>query len=486
MCDLLGVVKNSICPEGVPVETLRGKTVLAAVSGGVDSMVMLDVLRNLSFEIGFVLRVVTVNHNIRPDAETSGDAEHVVKICSDLGVPCSLRVLRRGLVEEVSSARGKGTEEAARFLRYEAFEEEARETGAEIVCIAHNRNDRLETILQRFLQGAGVLSSFGMKKHRGIYSRPLFDVSRREIEEYAEQNGISFRTDLSNADNAYFRNRIRNSLIPFLNDIEPGWDSAVIHGAEKNMAAADDINASKKNAEWTFVYGYSGKTAGKISDARPSGKPAVGATLIMDSDVFESCPFTARIALLYDGLTLLKCPKRIPYSMLASFSGGAGKVSGAGIKLERKSKRVFLSVVDDCSGENGESGFYIFVKRPGRYIIGDADVTIRAVCENVDNLSFNLIPEKNPSAGNSSVYVAETDEGCVSGAFKLPCVIRSGSSSDAFRTPVGERKLLSKIFSDWHVPAEIRWKIPVFEDVENRGVWGSLYGYEDWFVKPEA
>ncbi len=510
MSDLLGVVKNSICPEGVPVETLRGKTVLAAVSGGVDSMVMLDVLRKLSFEVGFSLRVITVNHNIRPDAETSGDAEHVVKVCAALGIPCSLQVLRRGLVEEISAARGKGTEEAARFLRYEAFEEEARNTGADVVCIAHNRNDRLETILQRFLQGAGVLSSFGMKKHRGIYSRPLFDVSRREIEEYAEQNGISFRTDLSNADNAYFRNRIRNSLIPFLNDIEPGWDSAVIHGAEKNMVAADDINAAKKNAAWTFDCGASGETASKLSDVKPSGKTKGGATsgatlckgklsggefsckksgcatLWMNAAVFDTCPFTARIALLYDGLTLLKCPKRIPYSMLASFSGGAGKVSGAGIKLERKSKRVFLSVVDDCSGENEESGFYVFVTHPGRYIIGNVDVTIRAAAENAGNLSFNLIPGKNPSAENRSVYVAETDEGCVSGVFKLPCVIRSGSSADAFRTPVGERKLLSKIFSDWHVPAEIRWKIPVFEDSENRGVWGSLYGYEDWFVKPEA
>lgn len=452
--DLLAAVKNSICPHGVSAETLRGKTVLAAVSGGVDSMVMLDVLRNLSMDIGFALRVITVNHNIRPDAETSGDAELVASVCASYGIPCTVRVFRRGLVAETSAARGKGTEEAARFLRYEAFEEEARSVCATVVCIAHNRNDRLETILQRFLQGAGVISSFGMRQHRGIYSRPLFDISRSEIEEYAASHNVPFRTDSTNADNSYFRNRIRNNLIPFLNELEPGWDSAVIHGAEKNMAAADDINTSKKNASWTY-------------ESFASGKKSGSATLRMDKADFDGCPFTARIALIYDGLTLLKCPKRIPYSMLASFSEGAGKVSGAGIKLERKGEKVFLSVYNEVSGEKGEAGFLIFAACPGRYDVCGESVTIRAVA----------------SASGKNVFVAETDDGCVSGEFRLPVVIRSGTSSDSFRTSAGERKLLSKIFSEWHVMPENRWKIPVFEDDEKRGVWGSLFGYPDWFVK---
>ncbi len=455
--DLLVTVKNSICPHGVSAETLRGKTVLAAVSGGVDSMVMLDLLRKLSQEIGFTLRVITVNHNIRPDAETSGDAELVANTCASYGIPCTVRVLRRGLVAETSAARGKGTEEAARFLRYEVFEEEARKIGAGMVCVAHNRNDRLETILQRFLQGAGVLSSFGMRQHRGIYSRPLFDISRSEIEEYAARNNIQFRTDATNADNSYFRNRIRNSLIPFLNELEPGWDSAVLHGAEKNMAAADDINTSKKNASWTFVSFASGKKSG-------SG------ALCMDETDFDRCPFTARITLLYEGLTLLKCPKRIPYSMLASFADGAGKVSGAGVKLERKGEKVYLSIFDETFGEKGEAGFFVFVPCHGRYDIGGESLTIRAA----------------NTASGKKLFVAETDDGCVSGEFFLPVVIRSGTSSDSFKTSGGERKLLSKIFSEWHVMPENRWKIPVFEDDENRGVWGSLFGYPDWFVKIDS
>lgn len=440
--NILEVARNSICPPGVSPETLRGKTVLAAVSGGVDSMVMLDVLHRLSGALGFALRVITVNHNIRPEEETSGDAELVQEVCERYGVPCSVRVLQRGLVAETSAVRGKGTEEAARFLRYEAFEEEARSIGAAVVCIAHNRNDRLETILQRFLQGAGVLSAPGMRQHRGIYARPLFDVPREAIEVYAAQNGVRFRTDATNADNSYFRNRIRNKLIPFLNEIEPGWDSAVIHGAEKNSAAADDINKAIEKIRWT----------------RESNS-----VLRMSAADFESCSFTARAAVIYDGLSLLKCPKRIPYSMIASFSEGARKVTGAGVVMERKHDSVFLTSCGSRGNEMSDSGFFVFVEHPGRFAIGDESVTVRQ------------------SSGD--LYVAENDDGCVSGAFKLPVVIRSGTSSDSFRTADGERKLLSKIFSEWRVPAGKRSLIPVFEDDENRGVWGSLFGYPDWFVK---
>ena len=156
-----------------------------------------------------------------------------------------------------------------------------------------------------------------------------------------------------------------------------------------------------------------------------------------------------------------------PTENALSAAEGAGKVAGAGIKLERKGEKVFLSVYDEVSGEKGEAGFLIFAACPGRYDVGGESVTIREV----------------NAASGMKAFIAETDDGCVSGEFRLPVVIRSGTSSDSFRTSAGERKLLSKIFSEWHVMPENRWKIPVFEDDEKRGVWGSLFGYPDWFVK---
>ncbi len=447
MMDLLSAVQNSLCPHGTMFEELRGKTVLAAVSGGIDSMVMLNVLFKLSGQCGFSLRVITVNHNIRPDAETAGDADFVKRTCESYGVPCTVCTLRKGLVSETSCERGKGTEDAARFLRYKAFEEEAQKTNAAMVCIAHNRNDRLETILQRFLQGSGVLSSYGMRQRRGIYLRPLFDVSRSDIEEYARLNGIGFRTDATNADNAYFRNRIRNNLMPFLNELEPGWDSAVLHGAEKNLATADDINIQASEKKWVKENDFS---------------------LRMNEDDFDESSFTVKIAVLYEGLSLLKCQKRIPYSMLSSFASGVRKVSGAGIKLERSRGSVCLSASGSGRSEWGEGGFYAFVPCPGKYCAGEEPVTVRKA-----------------EFGDGTLFVAENDDGCVSGAFRLPVIIRSGTSSDSFRTSSGEKKLLSKIYSEWGVPQEMRSCIPVFEDDENRGVWGSLFGYPDWFVITE-
>lgn len=445
--ELLASAEKGLCPPGMSPEVLQGKKVLAAVSGGVDSMVMLDLLVKLSADKGFYLYVITVNHNIRPDAETAGDAEFVRNRCMEYGIPCTVYTLEKGLVSKESEKRGKGTEEAARYLRYKAFDEEAARIGAFLICIAHNRNDRLETILQRFLQGSSVLSSFGMRRSRGIYIRPLFDVSRSEIEEYALQKGLGFRTDSTNADNSYFRNRIRNRLIPLLNELEPGWDSAVIHGAEKNMNSADDIYEEASEKKWSEENEFS---------------------LCMAEEDFDSCSFTARFALLYEGLSLLKCQKRIPYSMLSTFVSGERKVSGAGISLERRHGIIYISVPAFRLPQSGEEGFYIFVEKPGRYLIGDETVTIRRA-----------------EGRGDSLFIAENEDSCVSGLFHLPLVIRSGNSSDSFRTASGERKLLSKIFSEWRVAPEKRTSIPVFEDGENRGVWGSLFGYPDWFVKPD-
>ncbi|MCR4940982.1 MAG: tRNA lysidine(34) synthetase TilS [Treponemataceae bacterium] len=445
MIDILSSAQKFLCPQGVSLEELQGKNLLAAVSGGIDSMVMLDVLYKLSCHFGFFLHVITVNHNIRPDEESAGDAALVERKCVDYGLPCSVCVLRKGLVSETSRERGKGIEEAARYLRYKAFDEHAKKIAAAAVCIAHNRNDRLETILQRFLQGAGVLSSSGMRQSRGIYTRPLFDVPRSDIEAYAALNGIEYRTDSTNADNSYFRNRIRNRLIPFLNELEPGWDSAVIHGAEKNLITADDINIQLSQIRWSRESDFSLRLPGRD---------------------FEKCLFSIKTAVLYEGLSILKCQRRIPYSMIADFSSGTRKVSGAGLIMERRYGDIFLSLSESFGTEKQEHGFYTFVPCPGKYFAGEESVTIKKA-ENSDR----------------ALYIAENEAGCVSGMFMLPVVIRSASTSDSFISSSGGKKLLSKIFSEWRVPPEKRSSIPVFEDCENRGVWGSLFGYPDWFVK---
>ena len=168
-----------------------------AVSGGADSIALLLVMS----EIVSPLYVITVNHNIRPAEESGGDAEYVMSLCqrlekdSGLKICCKLAELKPGAVAAEAEKRGRGSEDAARSLRYDAFEKYICHNQLDCLCLAHNRNDQLETILMRFLQGASFDSAAGIKARRGPYIRPLLNISRSEIESYLTGQGISWRTD---------------------------------------------------------------------------------------------------------------------------------------------------------------------------------------------------------------------------------------------------------------------------------------------------
>jgi tRNA(Ile)-lysidine synthetase-like protein len=135
---------------------------LLAVSGGADSLSLLAACVSLrdQYRLSAPLRVVTVNHNLRgTDAEE--DAAHVLRCCNDRSIPCQVVTVPRGAIAQISRDRGRGIEEAARLVRYEALVNAAqdwqRETGlAPTVCLAHTRGDLLETLLYRFLQGSQI------------------------------------------------------------------------------------------------------------------------------------------------------------------------------------------------------------------------------------------------------------------------------------------------------------------------------------------
>ena len=145
--------------------------------------------------------------------------------------------LEKGQVAALADKKSIGIEAAARELRYEAFENFIVQKDLKCLCLAHNKNDQLETLLMRFLQGAGTQSRSGIPQVRGKYVRPLLNIERAQIEEYLTQKNISWRNDSTNSDTSYLRNRIRSDLVPVLNEKFSGWDKAVLTGAQK---AADD------------------------------------------------------------------------------------------------------------------------------------------------------------------------------------------------------------------------------------------------------
>jgi tRNA(Ile)-lysidine synthase len=194
-----------------------GETVLVAVSGGADSVALLDILVQLDTE-GLQLVVAHLNHGLR-GAESDGDEAFVAALAAGYGLPF---VVRRSDVASLAKSAKLSLEEAGRRERYAFFAETARARGAASIALAHHLDDQAETVLIRLLRGAGGagLSAMGSCS-AGMLKRPLLPVSRAAIERYLKARGLSHRTDASNADTAILRNSIRHELIPFLRKYNP-------------------------------------------------------------------------------------------------------------------------------------------------------------------------------------------------------------------------------------------------------------------------
>jgi tRNA(Ile)-lysidine synthase len=194
-----------------------GETVVVAVSGGADSVALLDILSRLE---GGQLRLVVahVNHGLRGEA-SDGDEEFVSQLAARYGFPFESQ---RSDVAGLSLSLRISLEDAGRRERYSFFARVAKTYGAASIALAHHRDDQAETVLIRLLRGAGGAGLSAMVSlSQGMLKRPLLTVCRAEIEQYLQGEGISHRTDASNADTAILRNSIRHELMPLLTRYNP-------------------------------------------------------------------------------------------------------------------------------------------------------------------------------------------------------------------------------------------------------------------------
>ena len=194
-----------------------GETVLVGLSGGPDSVCLLYVLSALREKLGLQLHALYVDHGLRP-AEIPGEIDFCSTQCKGLGVPFTVAT-----IEVMTYARGQGMsrQEAARELRYRAFGETLTQIQGQRIALGHNADDQIETFFLRFLRGAGPKGLSGMPPVRKNIIRPLIETGRREIEEFLDEQKITFITDSSNLKEDYLRNRIRRIIAPELKEINP-------------------------------------------------------------------------------------------------------------------------------------------------------------------------------------------------------------------------------------------------------------------------
>ena len=195
-----------------------GQPVLAALSGGADSVALVCVLRAL----GYPLRAYHLNHCLR-GAESERDADFVRALCARLDIPLTLE---REDAAAYAAGRHESIETAARALRYARLNRCAAQYGIARIATAHTADDNLETMLFHLARGTGTRGFAGIPPVRGAVIRPLWTATRAEIEQYLAESGQDFVVDSSNLSADYTRNRIRQRVVPVLRDINPNCAGA--------------------------------------------------------------------------------------------------------------------------------------------------------------------------------------------------------------------------------------------------------------------
>lgn len=191
-----------------------GETVLVAVSGGVDSVVLLHLLAELAPGMGVHLHAAHLNHGLRGES-ADADERFVADLCHRLGVPVTHEK------QVVKKQPGESTQQAARRVRYRFLRRVAASVSAVHIATGHHADDLAETFLMRMISGAGSRGLAGMATPRAGLVRPLLGVRKQAIREHAEEAGIGYREDASNHDPRYERNRLRTELMPALAAFNP-------------------------------------------------------------------------------------------------------------------------------------------------------------------------------------------------------------------------------------------------------------------------
>ncbi len=220
----------------------QGEHVVIGVSGGADSVCLLYVLRALQPVLDLKLTAVHIHHGLR-GADADGDRAFVENICGTEGIEC------RSFQADIRAMAAAGRcseEEAGRMYRYACFEQVRQTVGADKIAVAHHMDDTCETVLMNLFRGSGLKGLAGIPAVRGAVIRPLLRVSRAEIEAFLERNGIAYRTDATNFETDYTRNRIRLDVLPYVKaHINP---AAAGHIAETAVLAADVCRYMERQA----------------------------------------------------------------------------------------------------------------------------------------------------------------------------------------------------------------------------------------------
>ncbi len=205
--------------------------IIAGVSGGPDSMCMVDVLRKIAKKIGLTIVIAHVNYGLRGN-DSINDEKLVQKYAQKYKIDCKTLVCEK---------KSSGSENEWRNIRYDFFKKTAKTYKTNKIAVAHTKNDQAETLLGHLIRGSGLQGLSGMRQNSNMgIIRPLLTVARSDVLKYCKENNISYNIDKTNKDIVFMRNRLRNKLIP---ELVKSYNPKIIDTlANTAIIIADDQN----------------------------------------------------------------------------------------------------------------------------------------------------------------------------------------------------------------------------------------------------
>ncbi len=427
----------------------RGGRVVAAVSGGGDSVALLHLLAELTGRGLLMLAgVAHVNHRLRrPDSDE--DERFCRNLASRFGVPCLVESVA---VDDVARSRRVSVEQAGHQVRHAFFGRAAGELGAARVALGHTIDDQAETVLLRLIRGAGAAGLSGMRPRAGLVVRPLLGVSRAELRGYLAFRGIAFREDASNADLRVPRNRVRHELLPHLRTYSPKIVEALARQAD--IAQADEAWLSRRANEAGADLVSQNRGVIEMDAAGLAALPPALARRVVREALERVAPGRAAI-----GFDPIERVRRVA-------AGGTRQADLPGCRVERAAGIVRLVARAGRGGRVPPPGFAYRLEIPGEVPVPEANVVVRAEVVEPGAAGF---PGRGAADGPTAVVAVPA---------AVPLVVRSWRFGDRYR-PLGlggRSRKLQDLFVDRKVPRDDRGRVPLVLDADGRVIWVIGFG----------
>lgn len=418
-------------PELIP----PGATVVLALSGGPDSVALLDLLNGEDPDPPWQVIAAHFDHGLRP--ESAREARQVVEWCRGRGIAWAAGGPAGSLGKDPAACRRE---------RYAFLEEVRRRAGASRLLTAHHADDQAETVLFRILRGTGLRGLRGMSPRDGALARPLLPFGGDELREYVQDRGLPFLEDPSNRDPAFARSRIRHWLLPALEERDPGIRDALLRIAR----LAREAEASLEGLTDAIVAACRLPADG----ARIHGRVRLSRDRVVALDAEFRARLLHRLA-RSENVRMTRGGTRSAIQFITDAPSGARMDLGGGLRLGRDFDVLWIGRDHEPAGDDRGAR----VRLPGS---GSADVRIGGTSYHV---AWGPRSPDSGTGGGRALRLAPDEIGTA-----LELRVRGWEPGDAIRLPSGTRKL-KDVFVDRRVPRSLRSRLVVVADDEGRVQW---------------